>query len=91
MHKHKKVVSSQKQELLSHHPQLVQQELGVDFNGADVKGASQNPSYVGLSGGYAWFVGNRVSFEPNIRYDISTNDTFKNVFSAGLGINVFFK
>ena len=65
--------------------------LGVDFNGADVKGASQNPSYVGLSGGYAWFVGNRVSFEPNIRYDISTNDTFKNVFSAGLGINLFFR
>ena len=65
--------------------------LGVDFNGAEVKGANENPNYVGLSAGYAWFVGDRVSFEPTLRYDLSTNDTYKNVFSAGLGINVFFK
>lgn len=65
--------------------------LSVDVNGASIKDSDVNPNYVGLSAGYAWFVGNRVSFEPNIRYDISTVDAFKNVFSAGLGINVFFK
>lgn len=65
--------------------------VGVDYNGADVKGSNDNPSYVGLSAGYAWFLGDRVSFEPTLRYDISTNDTYKNVFSAGLGINIFFK
>ncbi len=65
--------------------------LGVDFNGADVKGSNSNPNYVGLSAGYAWFVGDQVSFEPHGRYDISTNSDYKNVFSLGLGINVFFK
>lgn len=64
--------------------------LSVDFNGADIRGAYQNPNYVGLSAGYAWFVGNQVSFEPQARYDISTKDAYKNVFSLGLGINIFF-
>lgn len=65
--------------------------LSVDFNGADVKGANENPNYVGLSAGYALFLGDRVSFEPQARYDISTKNAFKDVFSLGLGINVFFK
>ena len=65
--------------------------LGVDLNGADVKGSNSNPNYVGLSAGYAWFVGDQVSFEPYGRYDISTNNDYKNVFSLGLGINIFFK
>lgn len=65
--------------------------LGVDVNGASIKDSDVNPNYVGLSAGYAWFVGDRISLEPQARYDISTVDAFKNVFSVGLGINVFFK
>ena len=65
--------------------------LGVDFNSAVIKGQDENPGYVGMSGGYAFFLGNSVSFEPTLRYDVSTNSSYKNVFSAGLGINLFLR
>ncbi|PQJ22761.1 outer membrane beta-barrel protein [Tenacibaculum sp. SG-28] len=45
----------------------------LDFNGAYIQ-AADNPSYIGLQAGYAWFLGDNVSVEPGIRYDISTDE-----------------
>jgi hypothetical protein len=36
----------------------------------------ENPSYVGLEAGYAWFVADNVSIEPKARYNVSMNDDF---------------
>lgn len=48
----------------------------VDLNGASIEDADENPMYVGIQGGYAFFIGENVSIEPGIRYDISMNDKF---------------
>lgn len=45
----------------------------LDFNGATIQ-AADNPSYIGLQAGYASFLGDNVSIEPGIRYDISTDE-----------------
>lgn len=58
----------------------------LDFNG-DSKGNE----YVGTQVGYAWFPSSNFSVEPRLRYDFATERGNKDVFSAGLGFNYFFK
>jgi hypothetical protein len=41
----------------------------LSYTGVSVSGASENPSYVGLQAGYAWFLGRNVSLEPGLRYN----------------------
>jgi opacity protein-like surface antigen len=41
----------------------------LSYTGVSVSGASQNPSYVGIQAGYAWFLGKNVSLEPGLRYN----------------------
>src|SRR6478736_5729572 len=48
----------------------------ASFTGASIKDYDENPSYFGLQGGYALFVGKNVSIEPGIRYNISLNNDF---------------
>lgn len=48
----------------------------VDYTGASYKDAEENPSYIGLQGGYAIFLGNNVSIEPGLRYSLSMNEDF---------------
>ncbi len=50
--------------------------VGVDYTGVSYKDADENPSYVGLQGGYAWFVADNVSIEPTLRYNLSMNSDF---------------
>lgn len=48
--------------------------LEVSYNGMSIEDADDNPSYVGLQGGYAWFLGPNVSVEPGVRYNVSLDD-----------------
>ncbi|KAF2326116.1 MAG: hypothetical protein REI96_09835 [Flavobacterium nitrogenifigens] len=65
--------------------------LEASYTGASTKNADENPSYVGLQGGYAWFVGKNVSVEPGIRYNISLNDDYyKSVFQFNIGFALHF-
>lgn len=50
--------------------------VGVDYTGTSFKDADENPSYVGLEGGYAWFITPKVSIEPKLRYNLSMNSDF---------------
>ena len=46
----------------------------IDLTGTSVKDADENPMWLGLQGGYAFFLGDMVSIEPGLRYNISLND-----------------
>lgn len=50
--------------------------LQVDVNGASLAGADENPLFIGLQGGYAWFLNDNVSIEPGLRYNLSMNEDF---------------
>ncbi|WP_433833342.1 hypothetical protein [Flavobacterium anhuiense] len=65
--------------------------LEASYTGASIKDVDENPSYIGLQGGYAWFVGKIVSIEPGLRYNISMNDDFgKDVFQVNIGFALHF-
>jgi len=59
----------------------------VSYNGASIKGASENPSYVGVQAGYALFLSDSVSLEPGIRYNNSLND---DLYKSALQVNIGF-
>ncbi|AEM70758.1 hypothetical protein Murru_1718 [Allomuricauda ruestringensis DSM 13258] len=46
--------------------------LGLDYTGASSNG--NGASWVGVQGGYAWFVANNVSIEPTIRYNMTLDE-----------------
>ncbi|MDG3582359.1 MULTISPECIES: hypothetical protein [Galbibacter] len=58
----------------------------IDFNGST--GDDYSPLFLGLQGGYAWFVANNIALEPGIRYDIDINDDADG--ASGLSLNVGF-
>jgi hypothetical protein len=63
----------------------------VSYNGMSVKDLDENPSYVGLQGGYAWFLGKNVSVEPGVRYNVSLNeDYYKSAFQFNVGFALHF-
>ena len=51
----------------------------VDYTGASgdlYESGDETPSYIGIQGGYAIFLGENVSIEPGIRYNASMNDNY---------------
>lgn len=46
--------------------------VGVDFTGVSNDG--NNANWVGVQGGYAWFVADNISIEPTLRYNITLDD-----------------
>ena len=50
--------------------------VGLDYTGVSYKDVDENPSYVGVEGGYAWFITPKVSIEPKLRYNVSMNSDF---------------
>ena len=46
--------------------------VGLDFTG--VSNYGNNANWVGLQGGYAWFVAPNVSIEPTVRYNVTLDD-----------------
>lgn len=64
--------------------------LQLDWNGSTGNGISPNTSYIGTQLGYAWFPFRNFSVEPKLRYSFSTKDEYPDVFSGGVGFNLFF-
>ena len=63
--------------------------VGVDFTGASTDGESVN--YVGVEGGYAWFVAPNVAITPKVRYNITTDDNkAPSSFQGLIGFSLFF-
>ena len=46
--------------------------VGLDFTGVSVDG--NNANWVGVQGGYAWFVADNVSIEPTLRYNVTLDE-----------------
>lgn len=62
----------------------------VSYNGTSSK-ASDNPSYVGLQGGYAIMLNDNVSLEPGIRYNNSLDtEKFKSFLQFNVGFALHF-
>ncbi|WP_435314864.1 hypothetical protein [Cellulophaga fucicola] len=65
----------------------------VDYVGISEKDADENPSFLGLQGGYAIFLGENVSIEPGLRYSIALNDdsyATEDVFQFQIGFALHF-
>lgn len=67
----------------------------LDLTGATgdaVEIFGETPLWLGLGGGYAWFVSNTVSIEPGLRYNISLNDQYtdKGIFQINIGFALHF-
>lgn len=64
----------------------------VDYSGASIKDFDENPSYLGIQAGYAWFLGSNVSVEPGVRYNLTLNDNYtdKNTFQVNIGFALHF-
>lgn len=64
----------------------------IDLTGASIKDAVENPMWLGIGAGYAWFLGQNVSIEPGFRYNHSLNENFtdKGVFQLNVGFALYF-
>jgi hypothetical protein len=64
----------------------------IDLTGASIKDAVENPMWLGIGAGYAWFLGQNVSIEPGFRYNHSLNEDFtdKGVFQLNVGFALHF-
>lgn len=58
----------------------------VDYSGVSTD-ADEDPSFLGVQGGYAFFIGDNVSIEPGLRYNVSLNDDF---FTDAFQLNIGF-
>ena len=66
--------------------------IQVDYSGASIKDADENPSYLGMQAGYAWFLGDNVSIEPGLRYNLSLNQNYSkaDTFQLNIGFALHF-
>ncbi len=64
----------------------------LDLTGASIKDLDENPLWLGIGAGYAWFLGDNVSIEPGIRYNHSLNEDFtdEGVFQVNIGFALYF-
>ena len=64
----------------------------LDLTGASIEDAEENPMWLGIGAGYAWFLGNNVSIEPGLRYNHSLNEDFtdEGVFQFNVGFALHF-
>jgi len=58
----------------------------IDYSGVSTD-ADEDPSFFGIQGGYAIFLGDNVSIEPGLRYNLSLNDDF---FTDAFQVNIGF-
>ncbi len=66
--------------------------ITLDLTGASTKDAIENPLWLGIGGGYAIFLGENVSIEPGLRYNLSLNDKFtdKGILQFNVGFALHF-
>lgn len=58
----------------------------IDYSAVSIE-QSEDPSYFGVQGGYAFFIGSTTSIEPGLRYNFSLND---NLYSDAFQFNIGF-
>jgi len=59
----------------------------VDVSGSNVDMFSDKPLFVGLSGGYAFFLGDKLSIEPKLQYSIPLKNKLILKKSLSLGVS----
>ncbi|MCB9202133.1 MAG: outer membrane beta-barrel protein [Flavobacteriales bacterium] len=68
--------------------------VGLDFTGEskdDGGNTSDTASWIGIQGGYAWFVSKHISVEPTLRYNFTTDDQKADSFlGLHVGFSLFF-
>ncbi|WP_046745840.1 hypothetical protein [Kordia zhangzhouensis] len=66
--------------------------VSLDLTGSSIEDANENPLWLGIGAGYAWFIGNNVSIEPGLRYNHSLNEDFtdEGVFQVNIGFALHF-
>ncbi len=66
--------------------------ITVDLTGASLKDRDENPLWLGLGAGYAWFISDNVSIEPGLRYNLSMNEDFtdEGVLQVNVGFALYF-
>lgn len=64
----------------------------VDLTGASWEDADENPMWLGMQAGYAIFLGDNVSIEPGLRYNLSLNEDFtdEGIFEFRVGFALHF-
>lgn len=62
--------------------------VGVDFTGSSYTFGSIN--WLGLQGGYAYFLGENVSIKPALRYNIGLEEGQKGAFQGLIGFALYF-
>jgi len=67
----------------------------VDLTGASgdlVEIVGETPMWLGLGAGYAWFLGDHVSIEPGLRYNLSMNEDYtdQGVLQFNVGFALYF-
>lgn len=69
--------------------------VGLDFTGESItyknSSVSDRANWIGIQGGYAWFVSKQIAIEPTLRYNFTTDDQkADSFFSANVGFALFF-
>ncbi|WP_317221708.1 hypothetical protein [Aestuariivivens marinum] len=64
----------------------------LDITGASWEDIEENPLWLGIQGGYAWFIVENVSIEPGLRYNVSLNEDFtdEGIFEFRIGFALHF-
>jgi hypothetical protein len=64
----------------------------LDLTGASIEDANENPLWLGMGAGYAWFIGNNISIEPGLRYNHSLNEDYSDdgIFQFNVGFALSF-
>lgn len=66
--------------------------VALDYTGSSTKDAIEDPSYFGIGAGYALFLGENVSVEPGVKYNVSLNEDFSDdgQFQLNIGFALHF-
>ena len=65
--------------------------VGIDYTGLSQSGSDSKASWIGIEGGYAWFLGPNVAITPKVRYNSSTDKTkAESVFQGLIGFALYF-
>ncbi|WP_222984820.1 hypothetical protein [Flagellimonas meishanensis] len=64
----------------------------IDITGASIQDIPENPLWLGLQGGYAFFLSDHISVEPGLRYNLSLNEDFtdEGIFEFRIGFALYF-
>ena len=67
--------------------------VGLDITGQSVEDYDNNPTWLGIQAGYAFFLNDRIAIEPGARWNQSLNEDWDDsgFFELNVGFTLFFK